>query len=232
MFNSDDVYSKMAMSFFAGGLAEEDLAITTGEFKKKHPGLRNRMKACTLGIIYGMTAYGLGRYLGTSEREAAALQQRFLELFPDLGTALTRSVRTSSIRGYATTVSGLRRRRARRGQLTSWERNWLTNHPVQGSGAVILKVTGNRLRQLYQAFDAKIIVPFHDSIVFECPIRHLDVVADKTARVMCDVVQEHFPELRPSVDVNIHDPSCWNKDGHSDSVSKFVEDLTYHLDAV
>ena len=159
MFNSGDVYSSMAQHFFRDDLPKEDLTISGKEFKKKHKDLRNQMKSCTLGIIYGITPIGLAETLGTTKTKAAALQDRFAAMFPRLKTALTQAAQSGAIRGYAYTVSGLKRCRGKTGEATRWEKNWLTNHPVQGSAAVVFKAAGNRLDKLYPQYDARIIVP-------------------------------------------------------------------------
>ena len=113
------------------------------------------------------------------------------------------------------------------GSLSSWERNWMVNHPVQGSAAVVFKAAGNRLHRLYQRYDAWLIIPMHDAFVFEAPLGLLDEVTQLTARVMCDVVQEHFPALRPQVEVNVEKPACWNKDGHADAIDRWIEEPTH-----
>jgi DNA polymerase-1 len=225
MFNSGDVYSAMAQHFFREDLSEEDLAITGKEFKRKHKELRNRMKSCTLGIIYGITPVGLSQTLGTTKAKAALLQERFMAMFPCLQAALILAAQCGTIRGYAFTISGLKRHRAKSGEATRWERNWLTNHPVQGSAAVVFKAAGNRLDKLYQQYDAKIIIPLHDAFIFEAPLNELKKVAELTARVMCDTMQEYFPVLRPQVEVNISRPNCWNKDGDDGKLERWIEDL-------
>jgi DNA polymerase-1 len=230
MFNSGDVYSAMAQHFYADRLSVEDRFMEGKEFKKKHPALRARMKLCTLGIIYGLTPRGLALYLDTTEADAAALQERFMGMFPDLRRGLDQAPAYGAVRGYATTVSGLRRHRALgQGVLSPWERNWMTNHPVQGSAAVVFKAAGNRLDKLYRPYDAWLIIPMHDAFVFEAPLDVLEKVAELTRRVMCEAVQEYFPELRPEVEVNIEHPECWNKDGHVDSIERWMEHPTFTL---
>lgn len=103
----------------------------------------------------------------------------------------------------------------------------MTNYPVQGSAAVVFKAAGNRLDRLYQRHDAWLIIPMHDAYVFEAPIGVLKEVADLTSSVMCWSVQEYFPELHPKVDINIKQPSCWNKDGRADAVERWMEDPTF-----
>ncbi len=225
MFNSGDVYSAMAQHFFAEELPAEDLSISGKNFKEKHKPLRNQMKICTLGIIYGITPVGLAQTLGTSEAKAAALQGRFMSMFPHLKAALIQAAQCGAIRGFAYTISGLKRYRAKNGEASRWERNWLTNHPVQGSAAVIFKAAGNRLDKLYQRYDARIIIPLHDAFIYEAPLDELETVSDLTARVMCDTLQEYFPELRPQVEVNNSRPDCWNKDGDGEELDRWIESL-------
>jgi DNA polymerase-1 len=225
MFNSGDVYSAMAQHFFREILPEEDLVITGKKFKKKHKELRNQMKSCILGIIYGITPVGLSQTLGTTNAKAAALLERFMAMFPRLQAALILAAQCGAIRGYAFTISGLKRYRAKSGEASRWERNWLTNHPVQGSAAVVFKAAGNRLDRLYKQYDARIIIPLHDAFIFEAPTNVLLEVAGITARVMCDTLQEYFPALRPQVDVNISHPACWTTDGDGEALERWIEKL-------
>lgn len=225
MFNSGDVYSSMAQHFFRDELPVEDLTIPGKEFKTKHKALRNQMKSCTLGIIYGITPVGLAQTLGTTKTKAAALQNRFMAMFPRLKEALALAAQCGAIRGYAHTISGLKRYRGKGGEASRWEKNWLTNHPVQGSAAVVFKAAGNRLDKLYRQYDARIIIPLHDAFIFEAPLGDLDTVAALTSRVMCDTLQEYFPVLRPQVEVNISRPDCWNKDGDGGELERWITSL-------
>jgi DNA polymerase-1 len=228
MFNTGDVYSGMAQYFYRDELSAAARALPGAEFKRKHSSLRSRMKTCTLGIIYGLTAHGLALRLETSRADADALLRRFLGMFPTLERALAETPKFGGLCGYVSTVSGLRRYRARpSGPLTNWERNWMTNHPVQGSAAVVFKAAGNRLDRIYRRHDAWLLVPLHDAYLFEAPLESLREVADLTGRALCEAVQECFPALRPQVEMNIEHPGCWNKDGHFDSVERWLEHPTY-----
>jgi DNA polymerase-1 len=230
MFNTGDVYSAMAQYCYRQDLSAEDCSMPTTEFKKKYKTLREKMKTCTLGIIYGLKAHGIALRLRIAEREAFALVERFMGMFPALRQALTETPVYGGLCGYVGTVSGLRRHRARRiGSLTTWERNWMTNHPVQGSAAVVFKVAGNRLDRLYRRHGAWLLVPLHDAYLFETPLEVLREVADLTGRVLCESVQEYFPTLKPRVEVNIVEPRCWNKDGQADSVERWLDDPLFCL---
>jgi DNA polymerase-1 len=100
---------------------------------------------------------------------------------------------------------------------------------VQGSAAVVFKAAGNRLHRLYRQHDAWLLVPLHDAYLFEAPLEVLPEVARLTERVLCEAVQEYFPMLRPRAEVNIVCPGCWNKDGHADSVERWLEDPLFSL---
>lgn len=225
MFNSGDVYSAMAQHFFRDELPEEDHTIAGNKFKAKHKALRNQMKSCTLGLLYGITPVGLAQQLGTTKTKAAALQNRFMAMFPQLQQALVLASQCGAIRGYAYTISGLKRYRAKGGEPSRWENNWLTNHPVQGSAAVVFKAAGNRLDKLYRQLNARIIIPVHDAFIFEAPLEVLETVAELTSRVMCYTLQEYFPVLRPQAEVNISRPDCWNKDGDGDELERWITSL-------
>jgi DNA polymerase-1 len=188
------------------------------------------MKRCTLGILYGLTAHGLALYLDISKSEAVALLDRFMAMFPALRQALADTTSFGGLRGYVPTVSGLRRYRARRGAISTWERNWMTNHPVQGSAAVVFKAAGNRLDKLYRAHDAWLVVPLHDAYVFEAPMESIQQVGELTGRVLCESVQEYFPLLQPRAEVNVKQPHCWNKDGRADSLERWMKEPTFVLD--
>jgi DNA polymerase-1 len=150
-------------------------------------------------------------------------------MFPDLKRALAWTAKLGGIRGYAETATGLRRHRGASGALSAWERNWMTNHPVQGTAAALFKVAGNRLDRLYRRYDAWLILAVHDAFVFEAPLEALGEVADLTGRVMTEAVEEFFPQLRPKVEVNIAKPHCWNKDGHDDSIDRWIKDPLFSL---
>jgi len=215
MFNSGDVYAEMAKICFRDSLSDSDLSLKSKDFKIKYPDLRSQMKVCTLGLIYGMTPYGIAQNLNISEAEATVLQNRFMGMFPELTKALAMQKSRGATRGYATTVNGLKRYRgfSATGRLTFWEKNWFANFPVQGSAAVVFKAAGNELYHRYKPYGARLIIPVHDSFVVESPLDRIEEVAALTGRIMCETVRRYFPELDPKADINILHPECWNKDG-------------------
>ena len=80
------------------------------------------------------------------------------------------------------------------------------------------------MERLYRQYNAWLLIPLHDACIFEAPLESLEEVANLTARVMCETVQEYFPELRPQVEVNIKRPDCWNKEGDANALTRWLRD--------
>jgi DNA polymerase-1 len=213
MFNGGDVYGAMARRFFAAELPADAPSLPDRQFKRRHAPFREAMKLFTLATLYNITPAGLAPRLGVSAATAAREQRRFLGMFPALEAALRYASASGAARGFAYTCSGLRRWRARQGPPSPWEANWLRNTPVQGSAAAVFKDAGNRLHRRYRHYDARIILPMHDAVVYEAPRAVFQEVAKVTAEVLRGTVQEHFPELDPKVEVNVDHPGSWSKDG-------------------
>ena len=215
MYNSDDVYVSMVKIFSRDGLSDADIAMGYKEFKVKFSELREQMKTCTLGMIYGMTPHGIADDLGITHAEAQNLQDSFMKMFPALATAQEKQMASRSYRLYVSIMNGLKRHKGCRLQkrYVRWEKNWFANTPIQGSAAVVFKAAGNQLYQLYKPYGARLIIPVHDSFVFEAPLDQLEEVAELTARVMRETLKHYFPDLTPRVHINISNPECWNKDG-------------------
>lgn len=230
MFNTGDVYSAMAQEFYQGQISEADRRLESREFKARQKPLRDRMKVFTLSLIYGVTAHGLARQLGITPAQGGEMLERFMGMFPTLKRGLAEAAADGGLRGYASTHTGLKRYKSDPAKaLTFWERNWLTNHPVQGSACVVFKVAGNRLDRLYRQYEGRLIIALHDAYVYEAPLEFFGEVGKLTRRVMVEVVQEHFPQLRPQAEINDGRPECWNKDGHVESIDRWIKDPTYSL---
>ncbi|WP_299661906.1 DNA polymerase [uncultured Psychromonas sp.] len=224
-FNQGDIYTAMAQEFFAPSLSEEHRTCNSDTFKQHHKDKRDIMKQCTLGIIYGLSAFGLASRLKISEFAAKQQMAQFLAMFPTLERMMDTAPQEGAIRGYVSTSTGLQRQRVGKGGLTRNERNWMVNMPVQGTAAAIFKVAGNRLYQLYKAYDARLILAVHDAFIFEAPLELMDTVAELTElteQIMIQAVQEYYPQIKPRVDLNYSHPECWTKDSDAESVERWI----------
>jgi DNA polymerase-1 len=213
----------MAKRIFQADLSPEDLALDNATFKSRHARCRNLTKPLVLGIIYGESIFGIARDLGTSRSEAERLWNVFRDLYPTLCDGMEEARSHAVRRGYAY-IEGLRRFRTGDGPASGHELRALGNATVQGAAGLVFFEAGNRLRRLLRASDARIILPVHDSYVFEAPLDRFAHVAELVRVVLVHTIQERFPDLRPRADVNISHPECWNDDGRFDSLDRFLED--------
>ena len=221
-FNGGDVYAGGAQRVFAAELSDEDRQLDGKSFKAKYPVMRDQMKVCTLSLIYGSSPQSMAQRLGLEPERAREIIDKFLETYPAIHQAMTQGVRLSMTRRYVRLVSGLRIHLDPQ-VATSTRERFCMNYPVQGSAAVVFKAIGNRLDKLYRQYNAKLLIPLHDSYIFEAPLEHLDEVAQLTGRIMCETVTEYFPVLKPRVDINVEHPQCWNKDGDIDVFRRWYE---------
>ncbi|MEZ8287614.1 DNA polymerase [Vibrio splendidus] len=221
-YNAGDLYTALAQEFYLDELPTEFQSCTPDIFKEHHSDKRNVMKECTLGLIYGITSYGLSKKLKVHEVKAQQLMDKFLNMFPTLGKSMDLAPQYGFIRGYVSTATGLQRLRPQDTERNRKEKNWMVNMPVQGTAAALFKVAGNRLHQLYKRHNAKLIVALHDAFVFEAPLDKLEEVANLTSQVMIQVIQERYPILNIRTDINIASPECWNKDGDAETAEKWL----------
>lgn len=74
--------------------------------KKVAPQMRNKAKAYSLGIPYGMGAYALGMTLGISTKQAQVLVDGYLDGFPNLKKWMEESREMAKTKGYVKTQVG------------------------------------------------------------------------------------------------------------------------------
>lgn len=221
-FNSGDVYSDMAKRYFKNELSPSDLELSSEDFKKTHGQKRALLKTCVLAMLYGGTEHTIRTRLGCSQRSAADLKQGFLEMLPQIRDRLDNGVLCDVRRGYVRLVSGLKL--FLDPVLSEGARRRLAmNAPIQGSAAAVFKAAGNRLDKVYQKYGARLLIPLHDSYVFEAPLGCLSEVAELTRIIMCETVSEFFPSILARAEVNIAYPQSWNKDGLFNAANLWIE---------
>ncbi|OCH13154.1 DNA polymerase I [Aliivibrio sp. 1S165] len=221
-YNAGDLYSALAQEFYYSELPEEHKHCSLDIFKTHQGDKRHVMKQCTLGLIYGITAFGLAKKLKVPEFKAEQLMDKFLTMFPTLKKAMHTAPQYGTIRGYVSTATGLQRLRSENAERSRKEKNWMVNMPIQGTAAALFKMAGNRLYQLYKRYDAKLIVALHDAFIFEAPLDKLDDVAALTSQVMIQAIQEKYPLLNIRTDINITSPNSWNKDGNANCIDEWL----------
>jgi len=143
---------------------------------------RRSAKAINFGLIYGMSAFGLGRQLGVSRTVAQEYMDRYFARYPGVAEYMERVRQEAAKRGYVETVFGRRlylpeinSKNAVRRQAA--ERTAI-NAPMQGSAADIIKRAMIEVAAWLatSALDAAMIMQVHDELVFEVAEADVDAL--------------------------------------------------------
>ncbi len=152
---------------------------------------RNRAKAVNFGIIYGISAFGLGRQLGVEPGEARRYIDAYFARYPGIRAYMERTKEEARIAGFVLTPFGRRcwipgiadRNPARRG----YAERQAINAPLQGGAADIIKRAMVRLPQAMKdaGLTGRMLLQVHDELLFEVP----EAEAETTATVAREVMQ-------------------------------------------
>jgi DNA polymerase-1 len=177
--NGDDIHALTASEVFGVPLAEMDAQT------------RRRAKAINFGIIYGISAFGLGNQIGVPQREAADYIRAYFDRFPGIRAYMERIKSDARRTGYVETIFGRKcwipgirdPNPARRGGA---ERQAI-NAPLQGSAADIIKRAMGRLPSKLTAAGLKgrMLLQVHDELLFETP----EDEVEKTAALVREVME-------------------------------------------
>ena len=113
------------------------------------PQTRRRAKAINFGIIYGISAFGLGQQIGVPQAEAAAYIRAYFERFPGIRAYMERVKTECRSAGYVETIFGRKCfipgiRDANPARRAGAERQAI-NAPLQGSAADIIRRAMGRI---------------------------------------------------------------------------------------
>ena len=173
---------------------------------------RRSAKAINFGLIYGMSAFGLGRQLGIPRREAQDYVDLYFDRYPEVKRFMDETRERARDKGFVETVFGRRlylpeiksRNPARR----QYAERTAINAPMQGTAADIIKRAMIALDGWLEAGDvqARMIMQVHDELVFEVAE---EVVADVQSKVQ--EVMESAAELSVPLKVDAGSGKNWDE---------------------
>lgn len=161
------------------------------------PRMRQTAKTVNFGIVYGMSAYGLGRDLGIDVREAAKFIEAYFERYPDIKSYLESQVKMAREQGYVKTILGRRRYIPEINSSNVSVRNFAertaVNAPIQGSAADLIKLAMIDIDRHLDKFNAKMILQVHDELVFEIENSSVSEFAKQIREAMEGVMELSVP---------------------------------------
>jgi DNA polymerase I len=154
------------------------------------PLTRRRAKAINFGIIYGISAFGLGNQIGVKQGEAADFIRAYFARFPAIRDYMERIKAEARRAGYVETIFGRKCfipgiRDANPARRAGAERQAI-NAPLQGSAADIIKRAMGRLPAALAAtgLNARMLLQVHDELLFETPEDEVEATARLVKQVM------------------------------------------------
>ncbi len=166
----EDVHSKTASEVFDVGIKE----VTSD--------LRRNAKAINFGLIYGISAFGLGKQLGISRNLAAEYMAMYFEKYPDVKKYMELTKEFASQNGYVETLFGrrlyLRDINATNAMRRQASERAAINAPVQGTAADIMKIAMINMHKAIkkEKSEAKLILQVHDELILDTPKDEIDKI--------------------------------------------------------
>jgi DNA polymerase-1 len=158
---------------------------------------RRRAKAINFGIIYGISAFGLGQQIGVPQAEAGAYIRAYFERFPAILAYMERTKTDCRRTGYVETIFGRKCfisgiRDANPMRRAGAERQAI-NAPLQGSAADIIKRAMGRIPAALAGagLRARMLLQVHDELLFEVRDAEADDTAQLVKRVMEAACEPH-----------------------------------------
>ncbi|MBN2839732.1 MAG: DNA polymerase I [Coriobacteriia bacterium] len=176
------------------------------------PEMRRKAKAVNFGIVYGISAHGLGDSLGIGYAEAQATIDRYFAAYPRVRGYLDETIAEAHKTGYAETMFGRRRPipelRNSNFNMRSFGERTAMNHPMQGTAADLMKLAmievDRRLRA--EGFESRMVLQVHDELVFEAPATELERLSAMVSAAMAGVA-----ELAVPLEVGVGSGPDWSR---------------------
>jgi DNA polymerase-1 len=177
---------------------------------------RRRAKAINFGIIYGISAFGLGAQIGVPQSEAGAYIRAYFDRFPAIRAYMERIKTDCRRTGYVETIFGrkcfiLGIRDANPARRAGAERQAI-NAPLQGSAADIIKRAMARIPAALagEKLHARMLLQVHDELLFEAPEAEVEHTAQLVKTVMEGACAPHC-ELSVPLVVEIGWAKSWDE---------------------
>ena len=162
---------------------------------------RRKAKAINFGLIYGMSAFGLGKQLGIGRNEAQEYIDLYFARYPGVAEYMARTRETAHGTGYVETLRGRRlylpEINARNRQRQQAAERTAINAPMQGTAADIIKMAMLAVDDWLgtSGIDARLIMQVHDELVFEVEASAVEELCATVTQLMSGVGALDVPLL-------------------------------------
>ena len=164
--NDSDIHNRTAAEIFG---VTEDLVT---------PDMRRLSKNINFGIIYGISAFGLAKQLGTSVSISKSYIDEYFKRYGKVKEYIEKSISDAQTKGYAETILGRRRPipelQSNNRALRGFGERAAMNTPIQGSAADIINIAMINISDKLVDYDSRMILQVHDELLFDVKNSELD----------------------------------------------------------
>ncbi len=187
--NDRDVHKATAAEVFGVALDE----VTSEQ--------RRNAKAINFGLIYGMSAHGLAKQIGSNRTEAQQYIDRYFERYPGVLAYMENTRKQAAEQGYVETLFGRRlylpEIKAKNPMLRKAAERTAINAPMQGTAADIIKRAMIAVDAWLSESDlrAHVVMQVHDELVLEVHQDDVAQVRENLLPLMSQAAQLDVPLL-------------------------------------
>ncbi len=147
---------------------------------KVTPEQRRNAKAVNFGIVYGISAFGLGEDLSISRKEANEYIEQYFKSYPKVKEYLDKQVKDARRSGYVKTLFGRVRPIPELKSSNFMQRSFgeriAMNSPIQGTAADVMKIAMNNTAKALKGMRSRLVLQVHDELLIETAPEELDEV--------------------------------------------------------
>ncbi|MCP4486693.1 MAG: DNA polymerase I [Gammaproteobacteria bacterium] len=173
---------------------------------------RRAAKAINFGLIYGMSAFGLGKQLNIGRNEAQRYVDTYFERYPGVKRYMEYTKQLARDQGYVETVFGRRLYlpdiNARNATQRQYAERTAINAPMQGTAADIIKRAMIAIHHWLAAkdHDTLMLMQVHDELVFEVAEERVQNSQQQIAELMVSAAELSIKlEVDAGVGANWHE---------------------------
>lgn len=176
--------------------AAEVFSVDISEVSKDQ---RRAAKAINFGLIYGMSAFGLGKQLGIHRGEAQSYVDLYFERYPGVKEYMDKTRELAHQQGFVETIFGRRlylpEINAKNAQRRQYAERTAINAPMQGSAADIIKRAMISIDEWISTTRKSVtmIMQVHDELVFEVKKSKLEEAQNNIISLMVSAADLTVP---------------------------------------
>ena len=161
--------------------------------------MRRQAKVINFGVLYGMSAFGLAKELGITQKLAQAYIDGYFQKYAKVRNYLDGLLDQARRDGYVTTLFFRRRYlpeiMSPQAAIRQFAERTAINAPIQGTAADLIKVAMVRIfrRMAEKGLSAAMIMQVHDELVFETPVAERDALIAIVREEMEGVLKLRVP---------------------------------------